>query len=202
MRQVIVAFSEPDAAQKIRALLISRGLPVRGICTAGSQVLQMAALCEGGGVVVCPIRFGDMNAQEVMGLLPEDFDMLVLVTSRQQELIVGPGLFTLVQPANAAVIHDAVRQLLDSRQLRAARIGRPDQVHRPDGLPSDGLEPALHAPEHSRPPEEQKIIEQAKYLLMNRRRISEAEAHRYLQKRSMESGIRLLDLARKILLST
>lgn len=195
MRQLIVAFSDPEVARKIKALLISRGLPVQGICGTGAQVLQMSAQGEGGGVVVCPIRFSDMSASEVMGFLPEDFDMLVLVTSRQQGLVSGPGIFTLTQPANASVLLDTIRQVLETRQMRAA----PSSIHRPSGLPSDELAPSADGSAHARNSEEQKIIEQAKYLLMNRRQMSESEAHRYLQKRSMSSGIRLVDLARQII---
>lgn len=196
MRQLIVAFSDQDVAGKIKALLISQGLPVRGICGTGAQVLQMAAMCEGGGVVVCPIRFTDMTASETMSLLAEDFDMLVLVTSRQQGQITGSGIFTLTQPSSAATILDTARQILETRQLRAI----PAVIHRPSGLPSDDLKPAGEPAAHGRSTEDQKIIEQAKYLLMNRRQLSEADAHRYLQKRSMVSGVPLLDVARKVIM--
>ena len=43
------------------------------------------------------------------------------------------------------------------------------------------------------------MVEQAKAVLMASRGISEEEAHRYLQKRSMDSGSRLLDTARRVL---
>jgi two-component system, response regulator PdtaR len=193
VRYLIIAFNDQDVAQKIRALLLGRGLPVRGICGTGGQVLQMAALCDGGGVVICPIRFSDMNAQELMTLLPEDFDLLVFVTPRQQDLISGSGVFTLTQPVSADMILDCARQLLETRQLRAAAMNRDTPAEAP-GRPASGLAPA------GRSLEEQKIIEQAKYLLMNRRKMSETEAHRYLQKKSMESGIRLAELARRIIM--
>ena len=194
MRQLIIAFSDQDVALKLKALLISRGLPVRGICGSGAQVLQMAAQGEGGGVVVCPIRFTDMNASEVMSLLAEDYDMLVLVTPRQQGMISGPGVYALSQPASAADIVEAARQILETRQLRAA-----SSACQPTAPATGKPTPGGEDPAHGRTPEEQKIIEQAKYLLMNRRKITEAEAHRYLQKKSMESGIRLIELARRII---
>lgn len=197
MRQLIIAFGDQTVAQKIRALLISAGLVVRGICASGTQVLQMASQCEGGGLVICPIRFTDMGAQEVMSLLSEDFDMLVLVTPRQQPLISGPGIFTLTQPVNGATILDHVRQLLETRQVRASSFMDGMSSARATTVPdSDRRE---DGGSHGRSTEEQKVIEQAKFLLMNRRKISEAEAHRYLQKKSMESGIRLAELARRIL---
>ena len=45
----------------------------------------------------------------------------------------------------------------------------------------------------------EKIVEQAKSLLMEREGLSEEEAHHQLQKRSMDSGARLVQTARRIL---
>jgi two-component system, response regulator PdtaR len=199
VRIVIVAFSDPGAAGKIKSLLAGRGLPVRGVCQTGSQVLQMAAECEGGGVIACPLAFSDMTAREVMSLLPDSFDMLVLITARQQGMIGGSGIFPMTLPADGAMIADGIRQLLETRQIRAALAGEASQPHRPDSLPSDRYKSAEADPGHERGTEERKIIEQAKYLLMNRKQISEAEAHRYLQKKSMASGVRMVDLARRII---
>jgi two-component system, response regulator PdtaR len=198
VRHLIVAFAAQAAAQKVKAVLQNAGLAVRGVCASGAQVLQLAAQCDGGGLVICPIRFPDMSAREIMSLLSEDFDMLVLVTSRQQSLIGGSGIFALAEPVNAASIISSARQLLETRQLRA--IGFMDGAGEPrsTAVPETGRKSDRES-SHGRSTEEQKVIEQAKYLLMNRKRISEAEAHRYLQKKSMESGIRLIELAHRII---
>lgn len=198
MRHLLVAFADQAVAQKIKNVLQNAGLAVRGLGTSGTQVLQLAAQCEGGGLVICPFRFADMSAREIMGYLSEDFDMLVLVTSRQQSLVSGPGIFTLCEPVNAASLINSTRQLLETRQLRAAALldGAAEARHTATPYLPRGAND--HA-SHGRNSEEQKIIEQAKYLLMNRKRMTEAEAHRYLQKKSMETGIRLVELARRIL---
>ena len=49
--------------------------------------------------------------------------------------------------------------------------------------------------------EEQRTIDQAKALLMNRNNMSEQEAHRFLQKKSMDNGLKLIDMAVKVLKS-
>ena len=51
----------------------------------------------------------------------------------------------------------------------------------------------------NRSAEEQLTIERAKTFLMQRKHLTEPEAHRFLQKRSMESGIRIVELARRLL---
>ena len=47
--------------------------------------------------------------------------------------------------------------------------------------------------------EEQEIIDKAKAVLMDRNHMSEEEAHRYLQKCSMESGTGLVESAQMVL---
>ena len=49
--------------------------------------------------------------------------------------------------------------------------------------------------------EERKIIERAKGLLMESRRLSERDAYRFLQKTSQDKNTPMVDLARKILLA-
>ena len=46
---------------------------------------------------------------------------------------------------------------------------------------------------------EKKLVDQAKALLMERNNMSEDEAHRYLQKSSMDSGTNLTETAQMIL---
>ena len=47
--------------------------------------------------------------------------------------------------------------------------------------------------------EEVRLIRRAKELLMEVNRMSEAEAHRFLQKRSMDTGLRLEQTARLVI---
>ena len=50
-----------------------------------------------------------------------------------------------------------------------------------------------------RTPEEEKIIRDAKAYLMETHRMSEEQAHRFIQKRSMDTGAKFIDTARMIL---
>ncbi|MDW7659749.1 MAG: ANTAR domain-containing protein [Bacillota bacterium] len=188
MRHLIIAFSDQKVAMTVRQVLVRQGHLVTASCVSGAQILQQASMIDEGGVVICPYRLIDLTAREIMHLLPDTFDMLVLVTPRQQGLLIDPGIYTLTQPINAQMLTDATRQLLETRQVitnRSSLIGQP----RPAAVGSKA------DPAGKRTPEEQKIIEQAKYLLMNRRQCSEQEAHRYLQTKSMETGARLVDVA-------
>ena len=50
-----------------------------------------------------------------------------------------------------------------------------------------------------RNPEQQALIQKAKTLLMARNNMPEEEAHRYLQKNSMDSGTSLIETAQMVL---
>ena len=50
-----------------------------------------------------------------------------------------------------------------------------------------------------RSPQEQELIDQAKALLMERNGMTEAEAHRYIQKCSMDSGTNLVETAQMVI---
>jgi len=189
LRQVIVAVHNQEMAQKIKTLLEQAGLSVAGICGSGAQVLHQAASCPDGGVIVSTLQLPDMPLQQLLRLIPETFDYLVLIKAGQQELLTGPGIYSLSVPVNGALLVQWARQLLEQRQIKAAAptAGYPQQ------RPAQAT--ASRRPLHGRNSEEQKLIEQAKYLLINRRKISEQEAHRYMQRKSMQSGMRLVDLA-------
>jgi response regulator NasT len=195
MRSVIVAFPEPELARKVHQALLSRGLPVTGMACSGSQVLQQASLLPDGGLIICPFRFADLSANEIQGLLDERFDLLVLVTARQQGSVYGQGLFTLTSPFRPNDIIEAASGLLESRQptgMAQPTEGVLYQKNRLAAQPAD-------KPAHGRTSTDQQILEQAKAMLMARKHMTEPEAHRFLQKRSMESGIRIVELAKRLL---
>lgn len=186
MRQLIIAFADMELAHKVRTLLRGRGISTDEVCVSAAAVLQCVGRMSDGGLVLCPAALPDMSASGLMELLPETFDMLAVVSSRHQTIFERPGMFVLTQPFQTDTLADSIRQILDTRQLSHGRH-RSDK-HSPAELTSK-----------QRSQEEEKMIAQAKYLLMNRKKFSEPEAHRYLQRKSMESGIRMADLARRIL---
>ena len=51
----------------------------------------------------------------------------------------------------------------------------------------------------NRSPEQKAVITEAKALLMERNHMTEEEAHRYLQKSSMDSGTNMLETAQMVL---
>ena len=54
-------------------------------------------------------------------------------------------------------------------------------------------------PRRERKEEEESLLHEAKVRLMDRLAVSEREAHRLLQRRSMETGMKLTEVARLVL---
>ena len=101
--------------------------------------------------------------------------MLVLATQNRLDLLQNDDIFRLPTPVSKGDLVASVRMLLRmSRRLE--RYVRP-----------------------RRSPEEQAVIDEAKRLLMDRNGMTEEQAHRFLQKTSMDSGARLVQTAQLVL---
>lgn len=175
MVNIIVAFPKKENAGRIQSILVKGGFPVSAVCTSGAQTLQYANDFS-DGIVVCGSKFCDMVYQELYQDLPPHFEMLLLappeLCSRKEGDIVS-----LSMPLKVHELLETVRMMEYQISRRRQRSGRGRQ----------------------RSEEEQALIKQAKALLMERNHMTEEEAHRYLQKCSMDSGTGLSETAQMIL---
>lgn len=132
----------------------------------------------GGGIVVCGYRFVDMMYTELYEYLPDQFEMLLVASpvncvSRDVE-----NLVCLSTPLK-------VNELLQTVEMMEYTITRRRKKTR--------------NVQKERTEEENNLIQEAKALLMERNNLSEEEAHRYMQKRSMDNGTCLTETAQMIL---
>ena len=189
MRGVIVAFNHLAERKRIVDILEKEGFYVKGTAATASSTLRQISIEDGGGLVICGSRFSDMTASQLYNLLPEDYDMLVLSSSAMGlDLSFGApdGFFTMALPLQLQDFVSSVSMLLKTRQMyRDTRIHFLGKV-----------KPEKTA---GKTTDEKKLIESAKALLMEKDNMSESEAHRFLQKRSMESGLKIADVAKLII---
>ncbi|NLT11351.1 MAG: ANTAR domain-containing protein [Clostridiaceae bacterium] len=190
MRGVIIGFSDQQMASKIRDIMIRNGINVRGIAHSGSALLRLTLLEDGGGLVVCGSELKDMTAYQLFSQLSEDFDVLVLAAIPPTGFFPeeASGLFFLSAPIFSEELAFYSKTLLDTRQMPMATYKR-ESRRKKDVFDQKTL----------RSPEETRDIQMAKMVLIERRHFSEEEAHRYLQKESMQRGLRMATLARQIL---
>lgn len=177
MVNIIIAFSKQEDGRNIKNILMKNGLQVTAACTSGSQVLAQADDLR-GGIVISGFRFGDMNCRQLNGQLPMGFDMLLVASpSRWSGENMGE-VVCLPAPFKVCDLVSTVR-LMEKLQTEKRRIQKKAPFKRSD--------------------EDKKIIEQAKGLLIERNQMTEPEAHKYLQKCSMDSGTGMAEAARMVL---
>ena len=175
MTSVIVVFPRPEDAGRVKKLLQRSGIDVYAVCTNGGAALQ-AADQLGEGIVVCGYSLKDMLYRHLYELLPPGFGMLMLTSGRGLEEDSGE-IRVLRMPLSARELVDQIE-----RMISEYRPARPVRIEK-----------------RSRSESQAKIIEEAKIRLMQRRSMTEPEAHRYLQKTSMDSGTNLVETAEMIL---
>ena len=175
MGGVIIACKDCAMCDKLAHTLSASGIDVVGTATKGASALQKAARYYGErGVLLCSYAMSDMNASELYRIMPEGFEMVVLLSARQRAVFDGEGMLCLDIPINR-------RDLIDTLMMLT-------ETHKPMVVKPD-----------SRSEGDREIISKAKALLMERNGISEPEAHRFLQKQSMNSGQSLVCVAMNIL---
>ncbi|MFR5601155.1 MAG: ANTAR domain-containing response regulator [Lachnospiraceae bacterium] len=177
MTNVIVAFSRPEDGRSIKSILIRNGFQVSALCTSGAQVLNSADAL-GSGIIVCGYRFADMMFDELHSCLPPRFDMLLVSSPTHWSSHMPKDLICLAMPLKVHALVETM-EMMDQAQRR--RKKRQRWEHR------------------ERSQEDQRLIDEAKLLLMDRNHLSETEAHRYLQRCSMDSGTNLVETAQMVI---
>lgn len=177
MSSIIVVFPKRENAANIRNILVRNGFEVTGVCTTGAQAMQYADAMN-DGIVVCGYKMQDMLYTELREYLPSSFEMLLIASADKWQEGQIPGVVGLSMPLKVFDLVNTMEMMMyDVRKRRKKRRQEKKQ----------------------RNPEEQKIIDEAKQLLMERNHMSEEEAHRYLQKNSMDSGNSMVETAQMIL---
>lgn len=177
MTNIIVAFPKQENARNIKKILTQNGFHVDLVCTTGSQALQGANEL-GGGILVCGYRFVDMMYTELHDYLPPQFEMLLVASPASCGERDLENIVCLSTPLK-------VHELLQTVEMMEYTITRRRKKQREK--PKERSE------------EEKTMIVEAKHLLMERNNMTEEEAHRYIQKRSMDNGTGLTETAQMIL---
>lgn len=177
MIQVIVVFPKREVAVKIKNILIRSGFEVVAACVTGAQVMQTVGEID-AGIIVSGVRFSDMVYHELQEYLPKMFEMIVVANHTQWEQYGGDDVIWLPLPMKAYDLVATVEDLSADLNRR--------------------MKKSQHKPKQ-RSSMDQGVINRAKELLMEHEGWSEEEAHRYLQKRSMDNGNNMVDTAYMVL---
>ena len=181
--RILIADDEPLIRQDLKELLIELGYEVVGEAGDGLEALTMIDRVQ-PDVVILDIKMPKMDGIDVALKISDRFPVIILSAYTEHHLIEkarNAGVMAyLSKPFRAGDISPgielAVNQFLKTSELT-------EQVSR--------LKTQL---------ETRKRIEKAKGLLMTKERLTEAQAYRSLQKKSMDKNRSMREVAEAIIL--
>lgn len=183
MKSVIIAFSNPLLANWVISVLRHGGYTIEYFCKTAGDVVRVADFCT-SPVVVSGFQFTDMTAEDLNIILDGKLAMITVVLPHQRDLIEREGMAIVPYPLSAVELLQAIEVVEKSAAREAVLSGGNvgDKVHL-----------------HERSAEEKLLILKAKNMLMAKYQMTESQAHRFLQKSSMDRGLKLVDAARMVI---
>ncbi len=179
MTGIIVVFPRLEDARGIRNLLVRSGFSVHAVCTTGAQAISSLEDLN-DGIVISGYKLTDMMYLELSECMPKEFTLLLLATRQHlSECDERGGVRCLPMPLKAHELVEAVHTLI--RQCERNRKKRRETPR-------------------EKSPEEMELIARAKEALMAKKSMTEMQAHKYLQKCSMDSGRSIAESARMVLM--
>jgi len=177
LTNIIVALPKLEEAKVIRNILVRSGFSVTGVCTTGAQAISQADGLN-DGIVVCSYKLADMVYSELHECLPHGFEMLLMASARLIDECYGNDIVCLSMPLKTDDLINTVNMMSEGIERRRRRAKAKPKI---------------------RSAEEESAIKEAKEILMVRNHMTEEEAHRYLQKCSMDSGTNIVETALMVL---
>ena len=174
---IIVIFPKAEAGKKVRDILIRAGYHDVKTCTTIAAARSFAQTFE-EGLIIAYYRLPDESAIQLYEDLYAGFQMIITGPADVLEDYARDDVLMLAMPFHKSELLSTVETLLGNRAYRTKR-----QL----------------SGKSARPVSEQKIIESAKALLIERNRLTEEQAHRFLQKASMNRGLTLIQAAQIVL---
>jgi len=174
---IIIAFPKLEDANHIKTILSRNGYAVNAACTTGVQVITLANELD-EGIVICGYRLPDMMYRELNSYLPKGFEMLLMASAAKISEGTDGNVVSLTMPMK-------VQDLINTLQMMTYNYMRRKRKEKNQPKKRSEMEKA--------------IITKAKLVLMERNNMSEEEAHRYIQKTSMDSGTNMVEMAEMIL---
>jgi AmiR/NasT family two-component response regulator len=175
MSVVVVVLPKLDDAKKIRKILISHGFSQVLACASASLALQEVSQ-HSHGLVISGYKLKDMYYLELAESLPKHFE-LVLLGSASAISESGAGILSLATPLKVYDLVNTVEMVLRQTEWKLRKDKKPKK----------------------RTEREENYIRNAKFLLMERNHLTEEEAHRYIQKSSMDNATNMVETAQMIL---
>lgn len=172
MERIVLAFSKPETAEKIRIMLDGSGYEIAAVCRSKAELMRSLTDMD-EALVIMGYKLPDGVADDVYEDLEDRHKLMSIVRAERKNEIRNQDIFVMSLPINRQILINAVETFIGIIERRKHR--------------------------RKNSAEEEKIIEEAKAYLMEFHSMTESQAHRFIQKRSMDTGAKFIDTARAIL---
>ena len=177
MVNIIIALPRPEECTGIKNILARNGYRSVYVCNTGAQAISQAEDYE-TGIVISGYKLQDMVYSNLKMDIPEGFEMLILASQKFISECYGNDIVCLSMPLKLDDFISTVNMMAEEIERKRRRARQSPKVRNETDI---------------------KIISEAKEVLMIRNHMTEDEAHRYIQKNSMDSGNSLVETAKMIL---
>lgn len=176
---VVLALNNEEVSQKIKTILVSNGINVITVCNSGSEVIRSIKQFS-PSIVISGYKFNDMNLIDIYERTGDDCSFLAIVNEPYKSFIQEEtDIICISSPINTSLLLNTLDIIYQSgRKINKLK----EKV--------SNLEIKIT---------ERKIIEKAKGIIMKEMNLDEQEAYRYMQKNSMDFGLKMIDYAKKII---
>ncbi|MCM1466710.1 MAG: ANTAR domain-containing protein [Alistipes sp.] len=170
---IIVAFPKIEDARKIKSILSRNGFNVVAACSSGAFAISTADHLD-NGIVVCGYRLSDIVCMELRECLPKHFKVVMAASETHWEEVRDLDIVFVPLPLKMQALTETLHMIEETQLYR--RRNRNDKPKERDK-------------------KELELIETAKRLLIDKNNMTEEEAHKYIQKCSMDSGNSMVETA-------
>ena len=164
-------------AARLRDILATAHIVPSAVLSTGEEAL--CAMKEGPALLLTSWRLPDMTGAELVRQADPAGAMMIVPGDYDPEEIGSTPVLTLRNPISQDALIQSVRAMCFCAERMQALSARAQKLERQLA--------------------ERKIIERAKGRLMDALHLTESEAHYRIQKQSMDSGRRIVDVAQEIL---
>ena len=174
MRKIIVAFGNDNNRNRIAEILETGGYPPYKLCKTGKEAIR-AARNIGGGIIICGYKLIDMTADDLAYDIGDSGMVLAVGKPALLDMCENDSVCKLPTPLKKHDLYSSIDMLSELQHKKESVV----VTQRSDS--------------------EKELIQQAKLILMDKCSMTEPEAHRFIQKKSMDSGFKMSTTARLIL---
>ena len=181
--RVLIVDESAERAEAVASGLVADGYAVVGIVPNPVDIVALVRSC-GADVIVCDLDHASRDAIDAMRALHQDEPRPVVMfvdrtdpgaTQAAMEAGVAAYVVEGLSPSRVRAVIDVAVARFQSHQALRAELAE--------------VRSALH---------ERKLVERAKGLLMQTRKMSEEDAYRTLRRLAMDQGKRLVDVAANV----